>query len=148
MSKQFFAEAASQISNLALQFRVCGSGTNSQLKNQHISVIFQPFLHSEAPRAETANRIQEFSEEILRFCSSINRICDVSRICFTLLLLDLVAHTPDHLQISRLLGINLDLLPNMSDMYCHRIISPNSLLIPDAFIDLIDREHPAAVLHQ
>ena len=43
-----FAKAASQISNLALRSRVCGSGTNSQLKNQHISVIFQPYLHSEA----------------------------------------------------------------------------------------------------
>ena len=42
MPKQFFAKAASQISNLALQSRVCGSGTNPQLKNQHISVIFQP----------------------------------------------------------------------------------------------------------
>ena len=42
-----FAKAASQISNLALRSRVCGSGTNSQLKNQHISVIFQPYLHSE-----------------------------------------------------------------------------------------------------
>ena len=39
-----FAKAASQISNLALRSRVCGSGTNSQLKNQHISVIFQPYL--------------------------------------------------------------------------------------------------------
>ena len=38
-----FAKAASQISNLALRSRVCGSGTNSQLKNQHISVIFQPY---------------------------------------------------------------------------------------------------------
>lgn len=38
-----FAKAVSQILNLALQFRVCGSGTNSRLKNQHISVIFQPF---------------------------------------------------------------------------------------------------------
>jgi len=42
MPKQFFAKAASQISNLALQSRVCGSGTNSGLKNQHIGVIFQP----------------------------------------------------------------------------------------------------------
>ena len=47
--REIFAKAASQISNLALQFRVCGSDTNSQLKNQHISVIFQPYLHAEAP---------------------------------------------------------------------------------------------------
>ncbi len=46
MPKQFFAKAAGQISNLALQFRVCGSDTNSQLKNQHISVIFQPYYHA------------------------------------------------------------------------------------------------------
>jgi len=53
MPKHFFAEAASQISNLALQFRVCGSGTNPQLKNQHINVIFQSFLHSEASQILT-----------------------------------------------------------------------------------------------
>ena len=36
----------------------------------------------------------------------------------------------------------------MADVYGYRIVGPNGVFVPYAFIDLADREHPALILYQ
>ena len=45
--------------------------------------------------------------------------------------LNLIADSPYHLQISGLPGIDLDLLPDVPDMYGNSIVGSDSLFIPD-----------------
>ena len=59
-----------------------------------------------------------------------------------------VSNSPHHLYISWLLRINLHLFPDMTDMYCHRIIHPDCILVPDIFIYLINGKYLSLILHQ
>lgn len=55
---------------------------------------------------------------------------------------------PIQLSDSGVLWINLYLLADMADVYCHCIIRSDRILIPDALINLVDGKYFSLVLHQ
>ena len=64
------------------------------------------------------------------------------------MLFDLIADTPDYLKIARLSWIDLDLLPDVTDVYSYCIVGADGFLIPDLFVNLINGENLAGILNQ
>ena len=65
-----------------------------------------------------------------------------------LVLVNLIAHAPDYLEVARLFRVDLDLLADMADMNRHRIVRTDRILVPDALIDLVDRKYLPLILHK
>ena len=56
--------------------------------------------------------------------------------------------TPDHLDIAGIAGVDLDLLPQMPDMYRHRAFAAQGRFLPHGFIQVLGGEYLAGVAHQ
>ncbi len=58
---------------------------------------------------------------------------------------DFIADAPYHLDVFRLLGVDLGLFPNVADMNGNGVISHHSILIPNPLIDFLGGKDPAPV---
>ena len=69
-------------------------------------------------------------------------------LCNSSALIYLISDSPYNLQISGLLGVDLNLFANVSDMYGNGIVRTYCLLVPDHLVDLVNGKYPSLILNK
>ena len=64
------------------------------------------------------------------------------------LFIHFIPNAPHYFQVTGLLGIDFNLLPDMSDVHRNRIVRSNGFLIPDTFINLVNRKNFPLIFHK